>query len=192
MIVANQALEGIYFYSGFSFIYLLGREGKMLGSTDMIRFINRDELMHTNLYKHLFLIVYNENRHLFNDELIAEIREIFKKAALLEIEWGKYILQDKILKNSIIEDYIKYLANNRWEMIKLNKKYEYPFPEGPKTIPDSMKWVNAFKKINSTKTNFFEAAGKAYDSRGLNINEIETSNELYQIAEKINDYKILK
>ncbi|MDE7216982.1 MAG: ribonucleotide-diphosphate reductase subunit beta, partial [Helicobacter sp.] len=41
---ANQILEGIYFYSGFSFFYTLARSGKMLGSTQMIRFIQRDEV----------------------------------------------------------------------------------------------------------------------------------------------------
>ena len=38
---ANQILEGIYFYSGFAAIYALGKSGKMLGSSQMIRFINK-------------------------------------------------------------------------------------------------------------------------------------------------------
>ena len=40
---ANQILEGIYFYSGFAAIYALGKSGKMLGSTQMIRFINNSD-----------------------------------------------------------------------------------------------------------------------------------------------------
>ena len=39
-LVANQILEGLYFYSGFAAMYALGKSGKMLGSTQMIRFIN--------------------------------------------------------------------------------------------------------------------------------------------------------
>lgn len=38
---ANQILEGIYFYAGFAAMYALGKSGKMLGSTQMIRFINK-------------------------------------------------------------------------------------------------------------------------------------------------------
>lgn len=46
---ANQILEGIYFYSGFAYIYTLARSGKMLGSAQMIRFIQRDEnCLHPN------------------------------------------------------------------------------------------------------------------------------------------------
>ena len=41
---ANQILEGLYFYAGFAAIYALGKSGKMLGSTQMIRFIQRDEV----------------------------------------------------------------------------------------------------------------------------------------------------
>ena len=44
MIVANQCLEGVYFYNGFAAFYVLARSGKMLGSAQMIRFIQRDEL----------------------------------------------------------------------------------------------------------------------------------------------------
>ena len=40
---ANQILEGLYFYAGFSAIYALGKSGKMLGSSQMIRFINNSD-----------------------------------------------------------------------------------------------------------------------------------------------------
>lgn len=41
---ANQILEGLYFYSGFAAIYALGKSGKMQGSSQMIKFIQRDEV----------------------------------------------------------------------------------------------------------------------------------------------------
>ena len=40
---ANQILEGIYFYAGFAAIYALGKAGKMIGSSQMIRFINNSD-----------------------------------------------------------------------------------------------------------------------------------------------------
>ena len=42
VMMANYILEGIYFYSGFMFFYNLGRNGKMPGSVQEIRYINRD------------------------------------------------------------------------------------------------------------------------------------------------------
>ena len=47
---ANQILEGIYFYAGFAAIYALGKSGKMLGSSQMIRFINNVVTLHRNMY----------------------------------------------------------------------------------------------------------------------------------------------
>ena len=47
---ANQILEGIYFYAGFAAIYALGKSGKMLGSSQMIRFINKIVTLHRNVH----------------------------------------------------------------------------------------------------------------------------------------------
>ena len=47
---ANLILEGIYFYAGFAAIYALGKSGKMLGSSQMIRFINKIVTLHRNVH----------------------------------------------------------------------------------------------------------------------------------------------
>ena len=53
--MANYILEGIYFYSGFMFFYNLGRTGKMSGSAQEIRYINRDENTHLWLFCNILL-----------------------------------------------------------------------------------------------------------------------------------------
>lgn len=53
--VANYILEGIYFYSGFMFFYNLSRNGKMPGSAQEIRYINRDENTHLWLFRNILL-----------------------------------------------------------------------------------------------------------------------------------------
>lgn len=40
-IIYDVILEGLFFYSGFSFFYLLARNGKMVSSSTMINYINR-------------------------------------------------------------------------------------------------------------------------------------------------------
>ena len=47
---ANQILEGIYFHSGFAAMYALGKSSKMLGSSQMIKFINNVVTLHRNMY----------------------------------------------------------------------------------------------------------------------------------------------
>ena len=71
--MANYILEGIYFYSGFSFFYALGRQGKMLGTVSEIKYIQRDELTHLALFQGIFREIRKENPELFTPELIEEL-----------------------------------------------------------------------------------------------------------------------
>ena len=52
-LMANYILEGVYFYSGFMFFYNLSRNGKMPGSAQEIRYINRDENTHLWLFRNI-------------------------------------------------------------------------------------------------------------------------------------------
>ena len=110
---ANQILEGIYFYSGFAFFYTLARSDKMLGSAQMIRFIQRDEITHLLLFQNLINSLKEEMSHLFTKDLIEEVMEMFREAVRVESAWGDYITQGQILglTSEIIHEYIRYLAD---------------------------------------------------------------------------------
>ncbi|NWF66139.1 MAG: ribonucleotide-diphosphate reductase subunit beta, partial [Campylobacterales bacterium] len=88
---ANQILEGIYFYSGFAYIYTLARSGKMLGSAQMIRFIQRDEVTHLLIFQNIINTLRKELPHLFIKELLKDVYEMFEHAVELEVSWGQYI-----------------------------------------------------------------------------------------------------
>lgn len=161
---ANQILEGIYFYSGFAYIYTLARSGKMLGSAQMIRFIQRDEVTHLALFKNLINTLRKERADLFTDELKAEVIEMFKEAVDLEVKWGKYITQGQILglTDDIVEQYIKYLADDRLESVGFEKLYN---------VDNPIKWVNDFAKFNDQKTNFFEGTVTNYSKGSLSFDD---------------------
>ena len=110
---ANQILEGIYFYAGFSAMYALGKSGKMLGSSQMIKFIQRDEVTHLLLFQHLINSTKKERPELFTDELEEEVRTMFRKAVDLEASWGDYITQGQILgfTKDIITCYFRKRTN---------------------------------------------------------------------------------
>ena len=162
--VANQILEGIYFYSGFSAIYALARAGKMLGSAQMIRFIQRDEITHLLLFQNMINSVRKERPELFTDELCEKIYDMFRKAGELEIEWGKYITQNQImgLTDEIITEYIHYLVDNRLTSIGLKKLYDAKHP---------IKWVDDFSKFNDQKSNFFESKVTNYSKGSLSFDD---------------------
>ena len=47
VLIGNYLLEGLYFYNGFMFFYNLASRNLMQGTADIIRYINRDELIDT-------------------------------------------------------------------------------------------------------------------------------------------------
>ncbi|QOQ88138.1 ribonucleotide-diphosphate reductase subunit beta [Campylobacter corcagiensis] len=162
--VANQILEGVYFYSGFTAIYALARAGKMLGSAQMVRFIQRDEITHLLLFQNMINSVRKERPDLFTPEVVAKIYEMFEKAGELEIEWGKYITQNQIMgfTDDIITEYIHYLIDQRLNAIGLNRIYNAKHP---------IKWVDDFAKFNDQKSNFFESKVTNYSKGSLSFDD---------------------
>ena len=157
--VANYILEGVYFYSGFMFFYNLGRMGKMPGSVQEIRYINRDENTHLWLFRSMILELRREQPELFTPEREAEFLELIREGALQEIAWGKYVIGDEIegLTSQRVSDYIMYLANLRSANLGLG----VIFP-GHEEEPASMSWVSQYSNSNLIKTDFFEAKPSAY------------------------------
>ncbi len=157
--VANFILEGIYFYSGFMFFYNLGRNGKMPGSVQEIRYINRDENTHLWLFQSIILELKKEQPELFTPADVEEFRAMIKAGAMQEMEWGEYVIGEDIegLTSEMVTDYIKYLANLRCE----NLGFEILYP-GHEDEPESMKWVAQYSNPNLIKTDFFEAKPSAY------------------------------
>lgn len=163
-LIANYILEGIYFYSGFSFFYNLGRNGKMPGTVQEIRYINRDENTHLWLFRSIINDLKKERPDLFTPEATHIYREMLKEGVRQEIEWGKYAIGDNIpgLSTTMIEDYIKYLGNLRAKGLGFE-----PLFEGYTEIPQSMKWVDEYSDPNAVKTDFFEAKVTAYSKSSI-------------------------
>lgn len=159
VLMANYILEGIYFYSGFMFFYNLSRNGKMPGSAQEIRYINRDENTHLWLFRNILLELKNEEPELFTEEMVKELQEMLKEGVRQEIAWGHYVIGDEIsgLNKKMIRDYIHYLGNLRWSSLGFGYLYEENREE-----PASMAWVSQYSNANMVKTDFFEAKSTAY------------------------------
>ena len=166
-IMANYILEGIYFYSGFMFFYNLERNGKMPGSAQEIRYINRDENTHLWLFRNIIKELQEEEPELFSDEIKKELCEMMRTAVEHEIAWGHYVIGDNIqgINKKLIEDYIKYLGNMRLNAIGLPRIFE-----GYDSNPAA--WVDILSDANAVKTDFFEAKSTAYAKAATLIDDL--------------------
>jgi ribonucleoside-diphosphate reductase beta chain len=161
---ANQILEGMYFYAGFASIYALGKSGKMLGSSQMIRFIQRDEVTHLLLFQHLILSTKKERPELFTNELEAKVRQMVRDAVEIESAWGSYITQGQILgfTDAIIKQYIQYLGDQRLTAVGYEPEYGVKHP-----IP----WVDGYASFNDQRTNFFEGNVVNYSKGSIDFED---------------------
>lgn len=159
VLIANYILEGIYFYSGFMFFYNLSRNGKMPGSAQEIRYINRDENTHLWLFRNMILELKKEEPDLFDDECIGTYKAMMEEGVDQEIQWGFHAIGDEIpgLTKKMLEDYIRYLGNLRWTSLGFPPLYEECVEE-----PADMAWVSQYSNANMVKTDFFEARSTAY------------------------------
>ena len=158
-LMANYILEGVYFYSGFMFFYNLSRYGKMPGSAQEIRYINRDENTHLWLFRNIILELQKEQPELFTAENVQALREMMLEGVEQEIAWGHYVIGDEVpgLNRRMVTDYIRYLGNLRWTSLG----YPALYP-GFEHEPESMAWVSQYADANMVKTDFFEARSTAY------------------------------
>lgn len=157
--IANFILEGIYFYSGFMFFYNLSRNGKMSGSAQEIRYINRDENTHLWLFRNILQELKKEEPELFTPDKIAMYEEMMREGVRQEIAWGQYVIGNDVqgLNQQMVADYIHYLGNLRWRSLGFGNLYEHNIEE-----PENMKWVSQYSNANMVKTDFFEAKSTAY------------------------------
>jgi ribonucleoside-diphosphate reductase beta chain len=168
MVVANQCLEGIYFYSGFAGMYALARNGKMKGSSQMIKFIQRDEVTHLSLFANIFRSIRSMVPDLFNERVMNNIKNMIKSAVEMEITWGQYITRNGILGLSpeIIENFIKYLGNRR----AIDLGLEPIYPEiGFREKDNPLSWFDSFSSFNEQRTNFFEGNVTNYSKNSLDL-----------------------
>ena len=158
-LMANYILEGIYFYSGFMFFYNLSRNGKMPGSAQVIRYINRDENTHLWLFRNIILELKKESPELFTADKVKTYEAMMREGVEQETAWGKYVIGNNIqgLNEQMVADYIRYLGNLRWNSLGYGVLYD-----GYEREPESMRWVSQYSNANMVKTDFFEAKSTAY------------------------------
>lgn len=156
-IVYDVVLEGLFFYSGFAFFYHLARNQKMVATSTMINYINRDEQIHVDLFVKIFKEVLEEYPEYNNEELAEFVQTTFKTAAELEIEWAQHIIGNKIdgilLKD--VEDYIKFYANVRSNQLGFDRPFE-----GYRSNP--LRWIIAYEEVDHGKSDFFEQKSRQY------------------------------
>ncbi len=140
--------EGIFFYCGFSQILSMGRRNKMTGVAEQFQWILRDESMHLNFGIDVINTIKLENPHLWTPEFQKEVIQLILQGTMLEIEYARDSMPRGVLgmNASIMEEYLKFIANRRCSQLGLPIQFpgvENPFP-----------WMSEIMDLRKEK-NFF-------------------------------------
>ncbi len=153
-IIWNFLLESIYFYNGFAFFDTLADQGKMVATDRMINYIRRDELTHVTIFANLLKEIKKEFPDMYNEQVILDMMDTAVKQ---EIKWSKHILGKKIIgmSHENIENYTKWLANERLNMLGIKPLYDH-------VVTNPYKHLDRLQDQNAEKWNFFESTVTNY------------------------------
>lgn len=148
-IIGNFLLESIYFYNWFAFFDTLADQAKMVASDRMINYIRRDELTHVTVFANIIKEIKKEFPDMYDEALL---KDMMATAVDQEIRWSKHILGHNIIGMGPenVENYTKWLANQRLNMIGVSPLY-------PEVISNPYKHLDRLQDNNSEKGNFFES-----------------------------------
>ena len=123
--------EGTFFFSGFAMLLALGRQNKLQGVSDQIKYTLRDESIHIKFGTYVINTLIEQNPSIWTKAIQQEFIEHMKKTVQLEIEYAKDVLPTGILglNADMFVDYMHYIGNRRLEAIGLD--YRFPSDQNP-------------------------------------------------------------
>lgn len=150
--------EGIFFYGGFVTMLSFGRQNRLPGTCEQIQYILRDESIHMNFGIELINAIRDENPGVWDKDFEQEIIKFITKAVELECAYCKECLPQGVLglNTNLLREYVQYLADRRFERLRLPKQYgsSNPFP-----------WMSEVIDLKKEK-NFFETRVTEYQTGG--------------------------
>jgi ribonucleoside-diphosphate reductase beta chain len=151
--------EGIFFYVGFVQILSMGRRNKMTGVAEQFQYILRDESMHMNFGIDVINQIKLENPEIWTAEFQAEMIQLIKEAADLEIEYAHDSMPRGVLglNAAMFEEYVHFIANRRCSQIGL--------PEQVPGATNPFPWMSEVMDLKKEK-NFFETRVTEYQTGG--------------------------
>lgn len=148
--VANFALEGVYFYSGFSFFHNLAFRQKRKDTDAIIRYIKQDELTHVSMYaniintREIIDVTKKKDRDLVNEIMLLSSEQ--------ETEWAVEVYGSDIegITTKSSRAHVQTTVNQRMTLLGMDHLYEGGIISPYAYLEDA------------TKSNFFETTVTQY------------------------------
>jgi ribonucleoside-diphosphate reductase beta chain len=147
LITFAAAIEGLFFFGAFSYVYYLRSKGYLHGLASGTNWVFRDESFHMKVAFELVDIVREEYPELWTPEFEKQVEEMIDEAIACEMQFAQDALALGVagMTTAQMQDYLEYLGDARRVRLGMAPKYfkQNPFP---------------FMELQdlSSHTNFFE------------------------------------
>jgi ribonucleoside-diphosphate reductase beta chain len=153
LIAYNIIMEGIWFYSGFMVALSFRQRNLLRNYGSLIDWVVRDESLHLKFGINLILTVLEENPEVATEEFVEEVIGMIKEAVEMECQYNEEMFPSGILglNANYVNQYVKYLADRRFEELGLPTQYNVSNPaKWMATANDTLQLVNFFESTNTS------------------------------------------
>jgi len=146
-------IEGLFFFGAFAYVYFLRSRGLLPGLAAGTNWVFRDESAHMAFAFEVLGTVRREEPQLFDAQWAAQVTQMIEEAVECESQFADDVLAGGVigLSRSEMRQYLEYVADQRFVMLGLPRRYQArnPFP---------------FMQMQDVQelTNFFERKVSAY------------------------------
>lgn len=125
LITFAAAIEGIFFFGAFVYVYFLRSKGLLNGLADTTNWVFRDESLHMEVAFDIVDIIKQEYPHLWDDEMKANIVEMLTDAVECEYQFADDVLNLGVagLSKNDMHEYLKFVADSRLERLGMPKHF---------------------------------------------------------------------
>ncbi|MED5369390.1 MAG: ribonucleotide-diphosphate reductase subunit beta [Myxococcota bacterium] len=155
MITFASAIEGMFFFAAFAYVYFLRSRGLLDGLAAGTNWVFRDESMHMNFAFRVVDTAREEEPELFDEDMVQRVEQMLREAVECEMQFAEDVLKEGVtgLPLDDMRTYLESVADQRMERLGLDPIFNSsnPFP---------------FMDLQDVQelTNFFERRVSAYQS----------------------------
>ena len=148
LIVFACAVEGLFFMGAFAYVYYLRSKGLLPGLAEGTDWVFRDETMHMRFAFAIIDIIRREEPQLFDDDLEAQIDEMFAEAIECETVFCEDATELGVLgfTKADMGQFLRFQADRRKERLGMTPRYNAKQPFDFMVLQDLQPLVNFFER----------------------------------------------
>lgn len=155
MIISINILEGVSFFQSFACSFAFAESGLMIGNSNIISLIARDEALHLAVTQNI-LKLWREGKDdpefqsLFFEE-IDQIKAMYDNVVKQEREWSDYLFEKGTilgLNKAMFNEYVEFIAGQRLKNLGIKHEYTTKNP-----FPWTLKYFNTSDKQTAPQEN---------------------------------------